>query len=287
MFTSSPTYQFWGDPVSQASAVAAHRDQMQAESQIQAANLQAQGQYLAGQQYAQGQIGAAQKNAAGLLGASQAQAGGNAYGAYAQGLGGVANAQSGLYGSYNQALSNLYGSQMSSMGQTEAARQIGLANLGTSGMSAAGQAAGSAMGAWDQNQSAWAKAMSDAQVAEAQAARAHGDRPTWQFRASRFSREAASMAAKRGEGMADPLGVLGKRKKRDVETPVRHLGRLERAALVNLDLDEDADAAKIRARYTELLKRLHPDAIGGDRSTEDRLLRVIRAYMTLQKAKLV
>ena len=129
--------------------------------------------------------------------------------------------------------------------------------------------------------------MSDAQVAEAQAARAHGDRPTWQFRASRFSREAASMAAKRGEGMADPLGVLGKRKKRDVETPVRHLGRLERAALVNLDLDEDADAAKIRARYTELLKRLHPDANGGDRSTEDRLQRVIRAYKTLQKAKLV
>jgi hypothetical protein len=129
--------------------------------------------------------------------------------------------------------------------------------------------------------------MSDAQVAEAQAARAHGDRPTWQFKASRFSREAASIAAKKGEGMADPLGVLGKRAKRTPEAPVRHLGKLERTALANLDLDDDADGPKIRARYTELLKRLHPDANNGDRSTEDRLQRVIRAYKTLQKAKLV
>jgi hypothetical protein len=129
--------------------------------------------------------------------------------------------------------------------------------------------------------------MSDAQVAEAQAARAHGDRPTWQFKASRFSREAASIAAKSGEGMADPLGVLGKRKKREHEAPVRHLGKLERTALANLDLDDMADGPTIRARYTELVKRCHPDANGGDRSAEDRLQRVIRAYKTLQKAKLV
>lgn len=129
--------------------------------------------------------------------------------------------------------------------------------------------------------------MSDAQVAEAQAARAHGERPTWQFKASRFSREAASIAAKSGEGMADPLGVLGKRKKRVQEAPVRHLGKLERTALANLDLDEMADGPTIRARYTELVKRCHPDANGGDRSAEDRLQRVIRAYKTLQKAKLV
>jgi DnaJ-domain-containing protein 1 len=128
--------------------------------------------------------------------------------------------------------------------------------------------------------------MTDAQVQEAQAARAHGDRPTWQFKASRFSREAASIAAKSGEGMADPLGVLGK-KKRVHEAPVRHLGKMERTALANLDLPEEADSPTIRARYTELVKRCHPDANGGDRSAEDRLQRVIRAYKTLQKAKLV
>jgi hypothetical protein len=129
--------------------------------------------------------------------------------------------------------------------------------------------------------------MSDAQVAEAQAARAHGDRPTWQFKASRFSREAASIAAKSGEGMADPLGVLGTRKKREREAPVRHLGKLERMALIDLDLPEEATGPQIRARYTELVKRCHPDANGGDRSAETRLQRVIKAYKTLQKAKLV
>jgi len=129
--------------------------------------------------------------------------------------------------------------------------------------------------------------MSDAQVAEAQAARAHGDRPTWQFKASRFSREAASIAAKSGEGMADPLGVLGAKKKREREAPVRHLGKLDRLALIDLDLPEEATGPQIRARYTELVKRCHPDANGGDRSAETRLQRVIKAYKTLQKAKLV
>jgi hypothetical protein len=129
--------------------------------------------------------------------------------------------------------------------------------------------------------------MSDAQVAEAQAARAHGDRPTWQFKASRFSREAASIAAKSGEGMADPLGVLGAKRKREREAPVRHLGKLDRLALIDLDLPEEATGPQIRARYTELVKRCHPDANGGDRSAETRLQRVIKAYKTLQKAKLV
>ncbi len=131
--------------------------------------------------------------------------------------------------------------------------------------------------------------MNEAQVQEAQAARAHGDRPTWQFKASRFSREAASFSAKAGtgQGYADPLGVLGKGKARQAEAPVRRMGKLERNALADLDLTDEALGPAIRARYTELVKRCHPDANGGDRSAESRLQRVIKAYKTLQKAKLV
>ena len=66
----------------------------------------------------------------------------------------------------------------------------------------------------------------------------------------------------------------------------RSLGRLERRALSELDLDETADKAVIRARYTDLLKRLHPDVNQGDRSMEDKLVRVIRAFKTLKAAKL-
>ena len=40
----------------------------------------------------------------------------------------------------------------------------------------------------------------------------------------------------------------------------------------------------IKARYKELVKRLHPDANGGDRSSETRLQDVIVAYKTLMSA---
>jgi hypothetical protein len=135
--------------------------------------------------------------------------------------------------------------------------------------------------------------MSDAQVQQAQAARAHGDRPTWQFKASRFSREAASFSQKAGtgQGYADPLGMLNAARARAAAAaaavPERRIGKLERNALSDLDLTDEALGPEIRARYTELVKRCHPDANGGDRSAEARLQRVIKAYKTLQKAKLV
>lgn len=132
--------------------------------------------------------------------------------------------------------------------------------------------------------------MSEKQVQEAQAARAHGDRPTWDFKASRGSREAAAFSAKAGtgQGYADPFGMFGSAKARSAAPkPQRHLGKLERNALADLDLTDEAQGPDIRARYAELVKRCHPDANGGDRSAEARLQRVIKAYKTLQKAKLV
>jgi DnaJ-class molecular chaperone len=53
-----------------------------------------------------------------------------------------------------------------------------------------------------------------------------------------------------------------------------------------LGLDEKADAESIKSRYKELVKRLHPDANGGDRSTEDKLREIIQAYNYLRTAKL-
>jgi hypothetical protein len=116
-----------------------------------------------------------------------------------------------------------------------------------------------------------------------------GGRPTWQFRASKFSREAASIGPKlgAGQGYQDPFGMFGGRKPPHEEAqPDRRLGKLERQALADLDLEAGADKARIRTRYKELVKRTHPDSNGGDRSAEDKLQRVLKAYKTLQKAKL-
>jgi hypothetical protein len=114
-----------------------------------------------------------------------------------------------------------------------------------------------------------------------------GGRPTWSFKAGPRNREAA---AARG-GFTDAFGVFGAAKRaREADDRAaydRRLGKLERIALADLDLDASAQSATIRSRYTELVKRCHPDANGGDRSAEHKLQRVIKAYKTLQKAKLV
>jgi hypothetical protein len=58
-------------------------------------------------------------------------------------------------------------------------------------------------------------------------------------------------------------------------------------ALGALALDASATENTIKARYKELVKRHHPDANGGDRSSEDKLREIIQAYNYLRANKLV
>ena len=128
--------------------------------------------------------------------------------------------------------------------------------------------------------------MSESEIRRRQAEeQVTGGRPTWSFKGGRVKREAESAAARGVFG--DPFGFFNQAKARaeeDRKASERHLGKMERAALADLDLDASADGAAIRTRYTELVKRNHPDANGGDRSTEHKLQRVIKAYKTLRKS---
>jgi curved DNA-binding protein CbpA len=116
-----------------------------------------------------------------------------------------------------------------------------------------------------------------------------GGRPTWSFKASANSRE--SMAKAKGpEGWTDSFGIFSaarRKAEQAAETSGRRIGKLERAALADLDLPDVADGPAIRARYLDLVKRCHPDSNGGDRSAEHKLQRVIKAYKTLRKSGLV
>jgi len=119
-----------------------------------------------------------------------------------------------------------------------------------------------------------------------------GGRPTWEMKAGRMSRESAAFVHKfaKGQGGYKDYHELfgGQAGRRGAPEPeARRLGKIERNALADLDLDDNADGPKIRARYTELVRRLHPDANQGDRSGEHRLQRVIRAYQALRKAGMV
>ncbi len=128
--------------------------------------------------------------------------------------------------------------------------------------------------------------MSEAEITERIVQdQATGGRPTWSFKAGARNREAA---AARGD-FRDSLGLFAEQQRRTgVHRPEdRRLGKLERVALEDLDLELSADGPAIRQRYLDLVKRCHPDANGGDRSAEHQLQKVLRAYKTLQKAKLV
>jgi len=129
--------------------------------------------------------------------------------------------------------------------------------------------------------------MNEAQVRAYQAGSATGDRPTWAFEASRRSREAMAARSSTDRAFADPFGLFAAARRRaEQAAQERKIGKIERGALADLDLDATAQPQAIRARYIELVKRCHPDANGGDRSAEHKLQRVIRAYQALRKAKM-
>ena len=132
--------------------------------------------------------------------------------------------------------------------------------------------------------------MSDDDVAQYQRDASYGHRPTWTMGVNRA-------AATDGETPADfdPKGMFGDRFRAQSAQTRAHAGEEPRRkrpgvaalkALGTLGLDETADANQIKTRYKDLVKRLHPDANGGDRSSEDKLREIIHAYNYLRSAKL-
>ncbi|HHN66800.1 MAG TPA: molecular chaperone DnaJ [Thermopetrobacter sp.] len=134
------------------------------------------------------------------------------------------------------------------------------------------------------------KGMSDDEMREWLEMNATGHRPTWRLgenaHAFRASGQRPGAGGFRHQAMWEDMHELfGQRAER--ARPKRTLpGNLVKA-LDRLGLDETADAAAIKARYKELVKRLHPDANGGSRATEETLRAVIDAYQMLRKAGLV
>ena len=83
---------------------------------------------------------------------------------------------------------------------------------------------------------------------------------------------------------SDPLDAISARFRRPREPRSSRFDRHEQRALSVLGLGDDADRAAVRKRYSQLVRRYHPDKNGGDRSQERRLGDVIEAYQTLKKS---
>lgn len=135
--------------------------------------------------------------------------------------------------------------------------------------------------------------MSDEDVAHYQKASITGHRPTWSSGVNAWAATGFRSAAQSHMGFkpdfqtADPFEMFGAARGAPGQEPgkkQRVLRNVERKSLRALDLDEDAQAPQIKARFKALVKLHHPDINGGDKQSEDRLREVIQAYNHLKQA---
>ncbi|QCI94889.1 J domain-containing protein [Novosphingobium sp. EMRT-2] len=114
----------------------------------------------------------------------------------------------------------------------------------------------------------------------------------WDTHSRAFRPDAGIDAAPRWADFADPLEAIAARAKarrqdhrNAQEAAQRGIGPEERAAYEVLGLAFDADRRALRSRYSELVRRYHPDRNGGDRSHEGRLQQVVEAYNRLKATR--
>jgi hypothetical protein len=116
-----------------------------------------------------------------------------------------------------------------------------------------------------------------------------GHRPTWKMGANGGVKKGAEAEI---DGAFDPFsmfaelnGRTGWRKGPEAAQPkaeTRKVMNAERKALQVMGLGPSATLADVKSKYKALVKQHHPDANGGDRSTEDRLIEIIKAYNYLK-----
>jgi curved DNA-binding protein CbpA len=134
--------------------------------------------------------------------------------------------------------------------------------------------------------------MKDDDIIAYQRDAALGHRPTWTMGVNGSGAEAEQQHHPNkawAAAFADPFGIFGSSgvhhaRKKSAEPERRPLRNLERKSFTALDLEGSENGTEIKARYKALVKQLHPDANGGDRSSEDRLRQIIQAYHYLKAA---
>lgn len=112
-----------------------------------------------------------------------------------------------------------------------------------------------------------------------------GHRPTWRM-GSKLAGGDDPPVRGWAHTFRDTFGLFGGsgRRKEEPPEPERPLRNLERRSFAALDLDGRESGSEIKARFKALVKRLHPDANGGDRGSEDKLREIIQAYNHLKAA---
>jgi len=136
----------------------------------------------------------------------------------------------------------------------------------------------------------WFEGMSAEEILDAQA-----PGMGWRTESPTFRPNAGVDGMPRWADYDDPLDAISARA-RGIKSRARRQAEMamdgrfspvEAEALETLGLGSDVDRRRLRRRYSELVRRYHPDRNGGDRAYEARLNRVVEAYQTLRKARAI
>jgi hypothetical protein len=134
----------------------------------------------------------------------------------------------------------------------------------------------------------WFEGMSAEEILMAQAPAAG-----WRTESPRFGPRAGVDGMPRWADFDDPLEAIsaragGIRSRAERSARMAMDGRFskdEAEALETMGLGSDTDRRRLRRRYSELVRRYHPDRNGGDRRHEARLGQVVEAYQLLRKSR--
>ena len=134
----------------------------------------------------------------------------------------------------------------------------------------------------------WFEGMSADEILQA-----HSPIAGWQAESRAFRATAGVDGLPRWADFHDPLDAIGARAngikaraRRDAD--LTRDGRFspdEARALDVMGLGLETDRRRLRQRYSELVRRYHPDRNGGDRKFEARLNSVVEAYQLLRKSR--
>ena len=136
----------------------------------------------------------------------------------------------------------------------------------------------------------WFEGMTAEEILDAQ-----GPVSGWRTESPSFRPTAGVDGMPRWADYDDPLDAISarasgikSRARREAELAMDgRFNRAEAEALEVMGLGTDIDRRRLRRRYSELVRRYHPDRNGGDRQYEARLNRVVEAYQTLRKARAI
>ena len=136
----------------------------------------------------------------------------------------------------------------------------------------------------------WFEGMSADEIFDAQSP-ASG----WRTESPTFRPTAGVDGMPRWADYDDPLDAISARA-RGIKTRAQReaemamdgrFSRAEAEALEVMGLGSDTDRRRLRRRYSELVRRYHPDRNGGDRQYEARLNRVVEADNTLRQCRAI